>query len=43
MGKKKKELIRNLENNLLDLNKSNLKFINNLAEFPLTFLEIKIF
>ena len=29
------ELKRNLENNLLDLNKSNLKIINNLTEIPL--------
>ena len=32
--KERKEIIKNLENNLLDLNKSNLHFINNLAEFP---------
>ena len=32
--REKQELIRNLENNLLDLKKSNLKFINNLTEFP---------
>ena len=41
--REKQELIRNLDYNLLDLNKSNLKFINNLTEFPLNFFRDKTF
>ena len=32
--RERKELIKNIDKNFLDLRKSNLKFINNLAEFP---------
>ena len=37
--KERKELIKNVENNYLDLNKSNLHFLNNLAEFPFNFIQ----